>query len=364
MKLLYITPHISGAGGVERVLSVKTNYLVKQGYKVSILITNPDKDEVIYTFNQQIDFYTIAPDRNNYFFSYKKLLKKKISEVNPDIVIMCDNGLKSFLLPLFLSKKYKLVYERHNTKHIIDIESTKKNILNRYINKLYYLYMDYCAKRFDKFIVLSHDAKKEWPGVNAAVIPNPLWIQNNKEKSTLNNKIVIAVGRHTYQKGYDRMFAVWNKVIESFPDWKLKIYGDFNENCDLKKLAIAYKISDSIEFIPPAKDIIEAYTQASLLLMTSRHEGFGMVLIEAMACGLPCIAFDCPVGLSEIIQDGKNGFLVTDGDIESFMLKTELLLNSKDIREKTALNAQHDIEKFHLNKIMPQWDFLFRELIN
>lgn len=360
MRLLYITTRISGAGGLQRVLSVKTDYLIKKGYEVTLLATNTDNDEIVYSFNPDISYHTITPDKSfpGYFISYKKLIKKKVAEINPDIVIVCDNGLKGFLLPFVLHKKHPLIYERHGSKYI---EEKAESLFSYLTRGLRYKFMDYGASGFDKFIVLTDKASSEWPLKNIEVIPNPLWF-NTPLSSNLENNSAVAVGRHTYEKGYDRLFKIWANIVNDHPSWILKVYGDQNPDYDLVQMAKDFGITENIEFIAAQKNILPAYLESSVFLMGSRSEGFGMVLVEAMACGVPCIAFNCPVGPSEIIQDGYNGFLITDGDIEGYTAKVNMLITDVTLRKKTGKQAKQSVSKFEIEPIMNKWIALFTSL--
>lgn len=360
MKLLYITTRISGAGGLQRVLSVKTDYLIKKGYEVALLVTNADNDEVVYNFNPDISYHIIAPDRSffGYFNSYKKLIRKKVAEVNPDIVIVCDNGLKGFLLPFILGKKYPLIYERHGSKYI---EEKAGGLFSSLTKGFRHKFMDYGASGFDKFIVLTDKACSEWRLNNIEVIPNPLWFHTT-ESSDLEKNIAVAVGRHTYEKGYDRLFKIWAGVLNNNPSWILKVYGDPNPDYDLVQMAKDFGIIENVEFIAAQKNILPAYLEASVFLMGSRSEGFGMVLAEAMACGVPCVAFDCPVGPSEIIQDGYNGFLITDDDIKDYTAKVNMLISDESLRKKMGEQAKQSVSKFEIEPIMNKWIALFNSL--
>lgn len=361
MKLLYITPRISGAGGMQRVLSVKTALLAGMGYTVAVLTTNADSEDVIYDFHPSINFYNITPDRGTaYLWSYKSLLNEVVAKINPDVAIMCDNGLKGFLLPFILKANCTLVYERHGSKYIEE-KPVKKSIITLLKNKAIYFYMEYAAARFDKFIVLTPAATKEWKLKNIEVIPNPLWF-TPVASAALTSNTAIAVGRHTYEKGFDRLLEIWSRIIKVRPDWVLNIYGDDNPEFDLKKKAKALGISSQVNFSEPQKDILDAYIDASVCLMTSRSEGFGMVLIEAMACGVPCIAFDCPVGPSDIITDGYNGFLIRDGNIAAYVSKLETLMENEVLRKEMGCNAITSTAKFESSRIMEKWDILFRSL--
>lgn len=361
MRLLYITTRISGAGGMQRVLSVKTDYLVKKGYDITIAVTNTDDDEILYDFNSQIKIVAVFPNKNRlfYFSSYKKHIRKLTNNISPDIVIVCDNGLKGFLIPMIL-KKYPLVYERHGSRFIEEKE-VSKSIINIF-KKIGINYVaGYMASKFNAFVVLTDTAKMEWKLSNIFVIPNPIWFQG-KNISSLNNNIAIAVGRHTYEKGYDRMFEIWSKIIQKHPDWILNIYGKENPDCDLKSLAKKFNIIKNVSFKKTMNNIVEAYAESSVCLLTSRSEGFGMVLVEAMACGVPCVAYDCPVGPSDIITDGFNGFLIKDGDANTFVDRLNHIIEDKKHRVKLGTQAKDSIKKFDLDLVMSRWENLFETL--
>jgi glycosyltransferase involved in cell wall biosynthesis len=365
MRLLYIANTLSGAGGLQRILLLKAGYLAEyMGYDVTIITTgNKSDEEIFYPVSSKLKFTTIKPDKANmlsYLTSYVKLLSNNINALNPDVVIMCDNGLKSFLLPFILNKKFKLVYERHVTKFIEDKAKTFR-LLSATFSKLVYKFMDYSAAKFDEFIVVTQQGKNEWGSKNLAVIPNPLWFSSDVV-SSLTNKRVIAVGRHAYEKGYDRMFAAWKQVIKKYPEWMLDIYGDDNPEYDIRQLARDTGVETSVNFILPTKNIIGAYINSSICLMTSRYEGFGMVLLEAMACGVPCVAFNCPVGPSDIISNTIDGVLVKDGNIEDLVKSVLLLIEDTALRLEMGAKAKKSSEAYNLDVIMQQWDVVFKSL--
>jgi len=365
MRLLYVANTLSGAGGLQRILLLKAGYLAENmGYDVTIITTRykPEED-IFYHVSSKLKFTALKPDKANglsYLTSYVKLLSNNINALNPDVVIMCDNGLKSFLLPFILNKKFKLVYERHVTKFIENKAKTFR-LLSATFNKLVYKFMDYSAAKFDKFIVVTQQGKNEWGSKNLAVIPNPLWFSSDVV-SSLTNKRVIAVGRHAYEKGYDRMFAAWKQVVKKYPEWTLDIYGDNNPEYDIRQLARDVGVDKNVNFIPSTKNIIDAYLESSICVMTSRYEGFGMVLLEAMACGVPCVAFNCPVGPSDIISNTIDGVLVEDGNIEDLVKSILLLIEDTALRLEMGAKAKKSSEAYNLDAIMQQWDTLFKSL--
>ena len=364
MKLLYITNAVNGSGGLERVLSVKANYLVeKLNYKVHILTLNNGNDNLFFDFSNSTVFHDIPVTGNliAYVSSYVSGIKNTIKKVNPDVIVVCDDGLKAFFLPTVLGKTIPIIYERHVSKAI----EIGKNfgIWKLLLAKLKMKTMDVLASSFTKFIVLTAENTKEWKGNNLQIIPNPLPFYS-KESATLLNKKVIAVGKQSYQKGYDRLLESWQEIHAENPEWQLEIYGKFDASEGLESLAKSLQIEESVRFFEPQKNIMDNYLQSSIYVMSSRFEGFGMVLIEAMACGIPCVSFDCPFGPSDIITNEVDGFLVENGDTKAFAEKLNLLIEDAELRIKMGKNAKENVKRFLPENIMLQWDELFKSVAN
>ena len=361
MKILYIVPKINNEGGVARVLSVKANYLIENfGYKVNILTQNNGDSDLFYDFNPKIELHDIILNGNKtaYFFQYIKKLNKKIKLIKPDIIIVCDNGLKAFTIPYILKTKIPIIFESHGSKLIEEKQKDKFQVLT----KLKLLFKDYSANKFAKFVALSTESLKEWNVINGIIIPNPLWFKMN-QFSDLKSKKVIAVSRHSYEKGLERLLLIWKKVVEKHPDWTLDIYGKYSEDLGLQKIAQSLNISKNVVFHEPVKNINDKYLEASFYVMTSYYEGFPMVLIEAMASGLPCIAYDCPCGPRAIINNNENGFLVENGNLDSFIQKIELLIEDENLRIEMGKKSQKSSGKYNLEFIMQQWKLLFESFV-
>lgn len=361
MKLLYITQRANEEGGVQRVLAVKTNYLIEKfNYDISIITQNKGNENLFFEFNKKIEFYDISLKSNKAFnlFRYKKELEKYIKKVQPDCIIVCDFALKSFSIPFLINTKVPIVFEAHGSR----FNEYKESSFLGFTNKFKYIYRNYCARHFFSFIALSQESLNEWSVKNSIVIPNALWFET-KSFSDLKAKKIIAVARHSHEKGIDRLLQIWKLTVEKHPDWLLEIYGQQNEDLGLQNLAKKLNIEKSVAFINPVKDIQQKYTEASILVMTSRNEALPMVLIEAMACGLPCIAYDCPVGPKAIIQNNKNGFLIEDGNKDSFVEKLNLLIEDENLRIQMGKKAIESVEKYDLDTIMNQWKNLFESIV-
>lgn len=362
MRILYIVPDVNNEGGVARVLSIKANYLVEKfGYQIAILTQNDGNSNTFYQFNKNIDFYDMILKGNifQFFISYFKAINKKIKLIKPDVIVVCDNGLKAYLFPFIAFTKVPIIFESHNS---LFLELDKKN--NHFFSKLKYFFKKIGAKKYNKFIALSETSLLEWKTiVDGLVIPNPVWINLNKV-SDLQSKKVIAVGRHVYEKGFERMLMIWKKIIENHNDWHLEIYGKSDKDNSLKKIISNLNINNNVSLFEPIKNIQEKYLTVSFFLMTSFYEGFPMVLVEAISCGLPCIAYDCPVGPTAIINNNENGFLIENGNENEFVKAIEILIIDEELRFAMGQNALKSSERFNLDVIMKDWDSLFKEIIS
>ena len=363
IKLLYITNAIKGAAGLERVLAIKASYLAdKLNYEVHILVLNHNNDSIFYNFSTKIILHDISVTGNplHYLKTYIKGIQNTIYKVKPDIISVCDDGLKAFFLPKIINKKIPIVYERHVSK-IIEL-GLNPSVFKQITSKVKFLAMNYLAKSFDKFIVLTNDNLNEWKGKNVVVISNPLSFYP-KESSTLLNKKVIAVGKQGVQKGYDRLLTSWQIVHEKHPSWQLSIYGSFESSGTLVAQAKELNIENSVHFYEPVKNIESKFLESSIFAFSSRFEGFGMVLIEAMACGIPCVSFNCSCGPSEIIKNNEDGFLVENGNTTIFADKLLFLIENENQRIAMGNAAKENVKRYLPENIMPQWDTLFKELI-
>lgn len=363
MKLLYLVPSVNQAGGVAKVLATKTDYFIQNfEYEVHIMTQNKGYEHPFFEFNTQIVWHDI--ERKGYFLSaiyaYKKQLQKIISQVQPDSIIVADNGLKGYLVPFLIGKNSPVIFECHGSKYV-----NERPFTFSFLSRLWFLIgvsvKKWGAKTFDAFVVLNKESAQEWNSKNSMIIANPLSFKS-EGPALLDAKKVLAVSRNSYEKGLDRVLEIWSLVFQKYPDWKLDIYGTLSPEENLIPLANALGIASSVRFYPPVSEVATLYANASMLVMTSRSEGLGLVLLEAMASGLPCVAYDCPVGPRSIITDGVNGFLVEDGNAIDFSEKLALLFEDKDLRKKLGANARQSVSEYDLDAIMLQWKTLFERL--
>lgn len=351
MKLLYITNGITGIGGLERVLSVKASYLADNlGYDICIVSLNEKTKEPFYKFSSKIAFRSIdvIKSKSQYFLGMRRIVK----EFAPEVISVCDDGLKGFFVPLWIGGKAKIIYERHVSKDMVT-HGKSPNLKQ----KTSLLLMNTGSRLYDRFIVLTNDNKQQWRAKNVEVIPNPLPFYPDSV-SKLDNKRIISVGKVSVQKGYERLSEAWKLIKHEYPDWSIDIYGSVSDNSKLPEIIK----EASIQINNPVKNIQNEYLTSSIYVLPSRFEGFGMVLIEAMACGVPCVAFDCRCGPRDIIKDGEDGFLVENGDIKQFAKQLSVLIEDEQLRKEMGRNARHNIQRYDVSIIAKKWDELFKIL--
>ncbi len=289
----------------------------------------------------------------NYLIRYKKEVQRITDKFRPDIISVCDDGLKGFFIPTIIKTQAKIIYERH-ASIALNTDSSLKGKLVKWL-------MVSLSATFDCYIVLTRQNAKEWQGRNLKILPNPLSFYPD-ETSTLNHKRIIVVGSHSYNKGYDTLLLIWKDLTVKFNDWHLDIFGKIDKDQIFIKLAEKNGIKNC-NFYPPTPDIEKEYLQSDILFLSSRSEGFGMVLIEAMACGVPCIAFDCPSGPRDIISDSQDGFLIENQNIKHFISKATELISHEAERKKMGMLARQKANCYRAERIVSEWDKLFRELI-
>ena len=361
MKILYIVPDITDSGGISRVVSLKTNYLVNHlNYEVQILSVNDSYPNCFYDFDSAIKWHVIRESLQTPLFlrNYIRLIKKTIVSEKPDIIVVCDAVLWLFI-PWFIKTEIPLIFETHFS--VFYEKEKNETLYNKFRAKMVRFLKQKTINKFNCFVTITEEGNEERGVNNTQVIPNPLSF-TAKNKAVLVNKKAMAVCMNPYVKGLDRLLLIWSRIVEKHPDWVIDIYGQWEVKSEYQKMADDLKIVNNVNFLPPIRDIQDSYNDASVFLMTSRTEAFGMVLIEAMTSGVPCIAYDCPSGPRAIIEGGVNGFLIEDGNLNSFVQKLELLIEDENLRIQMGANAQGSVKKYEIDSIMKRWDELFRSL--
>lgn len=375
LKIVYCTPALYMAGGVERVLTLKANYFAEHfGYDITIILTEGKDKPLFYPLSDKIKVVNLDigfEELWTYSFLkkipvylrkqrlYKKKLTAELMRIHPDITISLLRREINFLTSIHDGSKK--IGELHlNRANYRNFEAGDSNAFKIIFAKFWMKSLVSHLKRLDRFVVLTKEDKLVWKELdNVEVIPDPLAFDIN-EVSPLTNKRVIAVGRYVYQKGFDLLLQAWSKVEKQLPDWELTIYG-MGDRSPYEKLMDNLQIDrNRCHLYGPTDDIKREYLNSSLFVFSSRFEGFGMVLIEAMACGLPVISFDCPCGPKDIVRHQEDGLLIPSGNIEKFSESLLHLMSDSTLRQQMSSAALNNVRRFHLEAIVKQWKNLFK----
>lgn len=377
MKIVYCIYSMGVGGGVERVTTTKVNALVQQGHEVVILTTDYKGQPTSYGLDKSvkiIDFgLGYAEDFNVPIWTrlfrtiskmkrHKKAMSAFLFDYRPDIVVT-THPVETAFLP-FIKDGSKKVLEYHGSKFIYRMERSAKSILSlRGLLARIYEQRDACISRnFDAVILLTkEDYDSRGKQKNMYVIPNPLSFEI-QESADLSSPIVLAMGRHTEQKDFFSLVDIWEMVCDKFPDWKLRIVGDGYLKGKLYGYVVDKGLQTSISVENGVSDVIPVYKEASIYALTSIFEGFGMVLVEAHALGIPVVSYDCPFGPNEIVRDKKNGFLIPPGNKSIFAEKLAILMRDESLRREMGARAKKDSSRYHLEHIMGLWIKLFKYL--
>ena len=377
-KIVYCTPALYSAGGTERVVSFKANYFADVlGYDVSIIVTEGKNGNSFFPLSDKVkvinlglnfeELWNIAFVKKVLLYlkkqrKYKKLLTNELLRIRPDITITTLRREINFINEIpdgsikigeqHLSRtNYRKIDARFSKLYEISFFRWWKDRVVTSLTKL------------DRLVVLTSDAASEWPELtNITMIPDPLSIKVNN-RSLLGSKRVITIGRYSYEKGYDILLKIWSIVEKRCTDWQLDIFAMGDPTPYVKIMDELSIDKKRCHLNSSVVDVENEYINSSILVQPSRTEGFGMVLVEAMACGLPVISFDCENGPRSIISDGEDGFLIPPFEVDLFADRLVQLIIDGELRKKMGEKGQRKSQLYQIDSVGRQWKQLFDELM-
>lgn len=377
MKIAYCIPSLYYPSGMERVLTLKANYFAEHfGYDIHIILTDGKDKQPYYELHPSVTLHQLDINydelygfplhkRITGYLGKQRLFKKRLNqclcELRPDITISLLRRDINFINDVKDGsiKLGEIHFNKSNYRTFSD--NRLPAFVQRTVKQYWRWQLIRQLRKLKRFIVLSHEDAAEWTELNNVnVIHNPLPFLPERQSDN-SQKQVIAVGRYMPQKGFDRLIPAWAIVSKRHPDWILRIYGDGMRQ-QLQQQIDSLGISSTCILEHSTPNIMDKYCESSIFVLSSRFEGFGMVIIEAMACGVPPVSFTCPCGPRDIISDGKDGLLVENGDIEGMAEKICYLIENDDIRKKMGKQARLDVDRFKIEHIAQQWKKLFEEL--
>lgn len=375
MKLIYCHADVYNPGGMERVLLNKLRGWVERGYDTMVVTTDQHGRPPFYEFPPEVRMVDLGinyKDDNNknpiaktlgYLRrrrKHRKALTELLMRERPDIVVSLFPSESSFIpdihdgslkmLELHFNKQFRLQYNRKGLLGLADRIRTKQD------EKL--------VRKFDNFIVLTRQDAEMWGNLpNLGVMPNAVVTMPHKEHQPGNHR-VIAVGRLDYQKGFDRLLDAWALIpVELRKFWRLDIFGQGEWEEKLKQQIDTLGIGESAAVNKPTDKIFDEYAASDFLVMTSHYEGFPMVMIEAMACGVPTVCFDFLCGPRDIIANGINGIIVPEGDLQALATAMQQLMEHPEQLAHLSEQAKRISEEFSQEVIMKRWDLFMNDQI-
>jgi glycosyltransferase involved in cell wall biosynthesis len=361
MKVIFLMDQMYLHGGAERILSQKINYLIAHyNYEVHLITSEQRARKSVYELHPDLHLHDLQIDyeREKSYFSPQNLvkavrhfwrLKRAIGAIMPDVVISVSYSPEQYFLP-YLFKKIPKLKEFHSSRYNY-AASAKVRKLERAFEKYHAL------------VILNADELPFYPKHNTVVIPNFTTFESIAADT--KQKTIIAAGRIAPVKQFDQLIDIWSRLANAYPDWQLKIFGDGDTGIKqaLEQQIAEYNIQQNTHLLPATNAIREEMQHASLYAMTSATECFPMVLLEAQACGLPIISYDCPTGPRHIIGDGQNGILVAPDDQDAFVKQLEKLLIDSHLRVSMGENAQASVQHFSQQAVMQQWHRLIQNSV-
>lgn len=375
MKLVYLIAGTYNSGGMERVLTNKVNYLVAHGYDITIVTTDQRGQLPFFPLDKRIACYDLGvnyEDNNGKSFlnklvhypfkqwKHKKKLAKLLRSLHANIVVsmFCNdasilpriNDGSKKVLEVHFSRFKRLQYGRKGLWRLADEWRNAND--------------EQVVSRFDRFVVLTEEDRTYWGNIpNIQVIPNARTFTFERP-TDLNSKVVMAVGRYDYQKGFERLIDAWAKVCSKVDDWQLEIIGDGCLRQKMIRQIEKNRLANRVILTKLSADQMkDAYMNASVFVLSSRFEGLPMVLLEAQAAGLPIVSFDCKCGPRDVVTDGIDGFLVEEGNIAALADALLRVMQDDDLRIRMGKSAYEHSNRYEEAVVMKKWTDLFAELM-
>ena len=360
------------------MISIKANYFAEQlDYDVTIIVTEGNKGNSFFPLSKKVkvinlglgfeDLWNIPFMKKVYLYlkkqrKYKKLLTSELLRLKPDITITTLRREINFINEI--NDGSRKIGELHSSRaNYRGVEDRDSNVFKNFFSKWWKRDVISDLQQLDKFVVLNENAVLEWPELhNLTMIPDPLPL-NLDARSNLQSKRIVTIGRYSYEKGYDYLLRIWAIVEKRCPDWQLNVYG-MGDPTPYVKLMDELSIDQRrCHLNSSLVDVESEYLRSSILVQPSRTEGFGLVLVEAMACGLPVVAFDCENGPRSLITDGEDGFLIPAFDVELFSERLITLMSDEKLRAKMGEKGLVKSQQYHISKIAQHWKQLFEDLV-
>ena len=348
-KICFLIGNITRTGGTEKV-TCQIAFGLANDFNVYILSLYDNGGQVNFDLSNKILRKRLSSEKLNSKKDFIRIIHRIRSFVKKykiDILIDVDTVLDMYSVPALIGLKTKLVSWEHF--NFSESMGTKFRVPFR----------KYITRFSDCVVTLTKEDQKMYKDyfgnrLRIEHIYNPIELTTDNPEYNIMSKTIITVGRLVRVKGYDYLMDVAEKVFDKHPDWELLILGEGEERLTLEQ-TIAKKNLKQVKLLGRISNVDDYLKKAAVFVMTSRNEGFPLVLIEAKSNNLPVVSFRCKTGPAELVQDNVNGYLIDCFDIDKMADKICYLIENPEIRERFSKNAKLDTEKMNYDMIMQQW---------
>ena len=380
MRILIIHRSFALVGGAERVIIDKANYLASKGHEVRLVSYEQGAHHVPYQLNDSVRmtdldcrFFTLSRysvfKRFIFFYrlkgKFRKSLRALVRKFNPNTIVLASDW--QFLIKdvLYASLEIPVIAEFHNAYDFI----VKKigNTSDGFVVKLTRLYYKHFLNSFGEcacLVALTENDACHWRrhSEHVVVIPNPVTsYPDTVDDVPKEEGKILCVGRLNGQKRIDRLVTAFSIIADKYPKWHVDVFGEGDLRDSLNAQIEKCHLEGRFVLHEPTNKIFEEYKRSQMLVLSSEYEGRPLVLIEAMACGTPCVSFDCPSGPREIIEDGVTGLLVRNGDVKELASKMEWLILHNEERKEMGFKARNAAVMYKPDVIMEKWERLYTQ---
>lgn len=353
-RLCFLTGTLNALAGAERMTATIANGLAEQGYAVTILSLWDNAS--CFALHPTIQHEALFAERPSFKRAYAATvagMRRHLKRHHIDVLVQVDTMLSLFALPAALGLGVRHIAWEH-----CHFDEDLGRRARRWARRL-------AARYCEHIVVLTERDRKRWlealrPRSAVVCIPNPLPFAMPEQPAPRTSKTVLAVGRLVHTKGFDMLLNAWAIVKQHAPDWKLMIVGEGEERTALEALRGRLGLHDSVTLPGIYPDVTQAYEQASIFCLSSRYEGFGLVLIEAMAFGLPIVSTACDTGPRELLDDGRDALMVAVGNYTALADALLRLILDRNVADRLGQTACKKAVLFSGERIVKAWDRIVR----
>ena len=383
MKIVFVLKSFAIKAGTERVMSDKMNYLAEHGYDVTLVTYEQGIHPLAFSLHPTILHFDLDTrfflfEKNGIFKRFFIMLKMRrlfrrrlqslLDEIHPDILVTTTYSMK--LVDIILSVKTSAcrLVESHVACYTVKKSfDYKDKSLFRLLAVFSDIFMLRKIAKADYLVTLTHGDAADWRRYtpNVIVIPNPVtYIPETIVPCDVSRHRIICVGRLHEQKGFDMLIDAFAMIAYQCPEWTVDIFGEGSDREVLEERILRNTLEGRIKINGSTSYIYDEYQRSDFFVLSSRYEGFGLVLVEAMSCGIPCVSFRCKYGPEEIITSGEDGLLVDDGNVQALADSMLWMMEHSLERKEMGKNARINVAKYKKDFIMRSWMSLFNELYN